>query len=278
MARPRRILLALGVLLSAGCSPAPSERTGEPPVQLSLGTQTGGSGEQRFCGDPEVWTATDDEPPFIGSFEGPVQLQGWRIACEVACAASECDSLCASDCARTTVPPGNVRHARVELFATGPVQRNTNQNEAGEPLCDELRHVDVEWRIELERTLVATTKARMHYSLDEPGAAVWSNELDIEELDASAHMATVEDFQALGEPKTPPADSRGVYFTGSLMLAEDAAEVLLRWECADCANRIGIELAQGVVRRAGAAPPRFDQPPKVSAPTWRWPEAACHVE
>lgn len=293
MTQSKRRVACSALILAACSGTSTGEHPGgavEPMVQLTLGTQTGGTravGDEGadigvYCGAPEIWDETDETPPHLGVYTGAVQLRGWTIECGAACVEAQCSVdrfKCIADCGANPAPAGNVRSARIDVTASGPVERiiGADEDEEADADCDVRRRLEVEWRIEIEDVLVARGTGRLTYDADDPYSA-WKppEALEIEELNPSFEMATLDDFDALGAgPST--ASTRSVHVDGELTFAEGSVLALLSWNCDGCTWYPPLELARGVLNAEGASAAVSEATP-TELPDWvewSWPDATC---
>lgn len=242
------------------------------PVQLSLGTQTGGSGGARACGTA-VWEETQGPLPQAGHYEGDVLLMDWQLECRLGCVVTDC-ATCESDCRQAAPPAGMVRHAVLEVVSAGAVLRNLAED------CTDQRRATVSWTLSVDDTIATSGTGDLnweHYFADAPedqgGGGAWAK-ANIEALGTFEPKTIEEIAQLLGPARSPKAtDSALAPVTMSLFFgALGEALVEVNYVINECNLDVSLPLARGVLRSEQAQTPVIDETPTVA-----WPPEHCTI-
>jgi hypothetical protein len=239
----------------------------EPQVQLTMGTQTGGSTANIYCG-PEAWENAEEEAPFGTEYVGAVQLQGWRIECEKECMQA-CQTNCSGDCSLTEAPAGNARDARLHIEVTGPVERRVLSEEYVNHDCEAQRRTTMEWELEVDGSFVASGTETLNYVKE--GFGYLSLRNTVLDPDPSFVAPSPSDFAELGSNL---GENVEIAPAGILIFGGVEAGVEMTFACRGCSGRVGVGLAAGVLHEEGK-PHDPPQEVKQSPTSWHWEESEC---
>jgi hypothetical protein len=257
------------ILAAATACQASGVSSAEPQVQRVMGTQTGGSTEQPYCG-PEAWEQVDETAPFASVYVGAVELQGWRLACEKECRQA-CATNCSRDCSRTDAPVGNAKEATLSVEVTGSVERRVLPDEQVNESCASERRTTVRWELEVDESFVAGGSEALAYTAEGVGF-VWTIENSTLDHEETLIVPSPGDFADLGAELSDDAE---VSLSGMLSLAGGEAGIELTFTCKGCSNgRVAMPLAAGVLHDEGRphTPPVEETRSPVS---WHWEQAEC---
>ncbi len=120
-----------------------------------------------------------------------------------------------------------------------PVEHITSATEASHELsgCAAFQRIEVERHLEIENALTARGTGLLRYETDDPHPVYQhTDEFEIEELDLSLEMATVENFEARGTMANRDSYAPTVQISGRLVLADGAVLAALNWDCGGCSR------------------------------------------
>jgi hypothetical protein len=208
-----------------------------PDVSEPLGTQTGGEGEQMYCGEERPrWELVDEPVPLEGTYVGLVRLAS-----------------------------GGSSPARLTLSDHGPVSAAMYAADAPNVVeCGRARLTELDWTLSVEGVLEFAERRQLVYSTR--GTGELGDLFDLAALQLFVPSPTPQDFRNAGGAP-PPSNFAGDAGDGGIepgaeptegpvglnlhaAITGDAAQLQVMWACWNCGtNRVGLPLADGTLAR-----------------------------
>jgi hypothetical protein len=235
----------------SGDSPGAAGETGTPDlrepcadcaaptldVSEPLGTQTGGEGEQMYCGEERPrWELIDEPVALEGTYAGLVRLAS-----------------------------GASSPARLTLSDHGPVSAAVYAADAPNVAeCGRVRRAELTWTLSVEGALEIAARMRLDYSTR--GTGELGDVFDLAALQLFVPAPTPQDFRNAGGAP-PPSNFAGDAGDGGIEpvaestegpvqvslyggMAGDTVQLQAMWFCSNCGtNRVGLPLADGKLER-----------------------------